>query len=203
MSYHGFSQRILVYFVDYHQLSISIKIKSEFLVSFRYFFHINVPSVFRRSCKYWVLAGLLLLMVVNADNYWMPTGRSSDDHKGSVVESERELVVSICDSCARVRSSIHDRSWLVVISVVCASLRRFHTEDQSCDKLSTVDNNKDMEQAMIKVLSQASALCNWLPLRRRCYMNTGDWSNHLLSRSCSDITCSEHTSSLKLCRCHS
>lgn len=166
-------------------------------------FQFNVPSVFRRSCKYWVLAGLLLLLVVNADNYWMPTGRSFDDHKGSVAESERELVVSICDSCAMVRSSIHDRLWLVVISVVYASLRRFHTEDQENDKLLTVDNNKDMEQAMIKVLSQASALSNWLPLRRCCCMNTGDWSNPLLSRSYSDITCSEHTSSLKLCRSHS
>jgi len=155
----------------------------------------------RRSCNCWVLAGSLLLTAANADNYWVPSGRSFDDRTGSAVESERELAASICDSCEAARRPDDDRFWLVVISVACAFPRTRRTERQPCDRPSVAGNTTDTERAVTTGPARSIALCNWLLRQHCCYTSMDDWWDHLRSRSCSDITCSEHTSSLKSCQC--
>lgn len=81
-----------------------------------------------------------------------------------------------------------------------AFLHTLHIECQSCDKPLAVDNTKDTVRVATTKPIQPSALCSWLLRRRCCYTNMGDWWDHLLSRSCSDTTYNERTSSLKSCR---
>lgn len=133
----------------------------------------------------------------------MPNGRSFGDRRDSAAESERVLAASIYGSYAAVRHPDDDRFWLVVISVACASHRTRHIVRQSCGMLSAVDNTKDMERAVIEVLNQSIALCNWLPLLRCYYTSTDGLCGHLPSRSCNGTTYIEHTSFLKSCQSHS
>lgn len=156
----------------------------------------------RKSCSCWVPAGWWWPL---AGSLWLPNDRSfyvrrDSAAEDSAVESER-VPALICDSCAKAPHPDDDKSLLVVISVACASRRILRTECLSCDRLSAADSTRDMAPAVTAVPSQSSAFCSWLlPRHLRC-TSTDDWWDRFRSRSCSDITCSERTSSLKLCRC--